>query len=155
MAPCFSKSACYDILPPGYGCVIMTGVGSLFLNMYFAQKVMKARKDFDVAYPTMYTDNNEFNCIQRAHQNYIENYPQFLMLLFIGGLQFPRLTAAAGSLYLVGRVFYARGYSTGDPQKRYQGAFGYIGLLVMLGNTICAACHMLPKCEKPQLPWRN
>jgi len=141
-----------EILPSGYGCVIMTGVTSIFVNGYFASKVMKARKAFDVAYPTMYTDNKEFNCVQRAHQNFLETYPQFMMLLFIGGLQFPTLTAAGGMIYLAGRIVYAHGYYSGDPSKRMRGAFGYAGLLVMLGSTICAACHVFPK--RGSLPWK-
>lgn len=144
-----------EILPAGYGCVIMTGVSSLFVNLYLTYKVMQARKEYDIAYPTMYTDNNDFNCIQRAHQNFLENYPQFLTLLFIGGLQFPRLTAGAGALYLAGRIVYAKGYYSGDPEKRKRGAFGYIGMFVMLGSTICAACHVLPDYHRPAFPcWR-
>ncbi|GBO10411.1 hypothetical protein AVEN_238835-1, partial [Araneus ventricosus] len=65
-------------------------------------------------YPTMYSDSNiVFNCIQRAHGNFLENYPQFLFLLLVGGLSHPKLSTVGGILYLLGRIVYALGYSTG------------------------------------------
>jgi len=143
-----AASKILESLPEGYGYVIFVAVDSIFLNMWLATNVGKARKLHGVEYPTMYSpDNNQFNCVQRAHQNWLENYPQFLTVLFIGGLQHPKTTAAAGLIYLLGRVFYSKGYSTGDPKKRYQGMFGYAGSLVMLGTTLSAALH--------QLNWRH
>jgi len=55
----------------------------------------------------------------RAHQNTLENYPTFLLLLFLGGLEMPLFSAVAGVIYLAGRVSYAKGYYTGDPKKRF------------------------------------
>ena len=51
----------------------------------------------------------------------------------------PKLSAAAGWVWIAGRVVYALGYSTGDPQKRVRGAFGYLGLFTLLGATINTA----------------
>ena len=79
-----------------------------------------------------------------------------------GGLSSPRLSAAAGWVWIAGRVVYALGnchfqlerfcqtlensflfftpgYSTGLPEKRVNGAFGYIGLLTLLGTSIHTA----------------
>jgi glutathione S-transferase len=140
------------LLPEGYGYVIFTAVDSVFVNMWMARNVVKARKEFKIEYPKMYSDDNDkFNCIQRVHQNTLENYPQFLALLFIGGLHLPKITAAAGCFYLLGRIVYAHGYYSGDPKKRLRGMFGMAGLLVMLGTTICTAFHQLdwvPKDSK-------
>lgn len=43
----------------------------------------------------------------------LENYPQFLTLLLLGGLEHPLISAAAGSVWILGRIAYARGYYTG------------------------------------------
>lgn len=140
---CQSKLA--ECLPCGYGYVVLTAVGSVFVNVWHALNVMQARKKHDIKYPQLYgpEDKKEFNCIQRAHQNYLELWPEFLTLLLLGGLQNPRVAAGAGAIYLVGRIVYAKGYSTGDPEKRKYGAFGMVGMIVLLGNTICLAFHLL------------
>jgi len=132
------------LLPEGYGYVVFTALSSVFVNMWMGMNVMKARKEHNVKYPTLYSkDNEKFNCVQRAHQNTLENYPQFLLLLTVGGLQYPRVAAGAGALYLVGRIVYAKGYYTGDPEKRNYGAFGYAGLLTLLGSCVSLAAHEL------------
>lgn len=80
-----------------------------------------ARDEYKVPYPQMYsTENMAFNCVQRAHQNTLENYPQFLLALMIGGLEMPYFCTLGGWIWIMGRVCYARGYYTGDPQRRYK-----------------------------------
>ena len=144
-------------LPADYGYVISAGVGAIFMVMWKGVKVgmvsvqflevldvivfiLKARKKYGVEYPEMYSkDSNTFNCIQRAHQNTLENLPQFFFLLTMGGLSHPQLAGAAGWVWVAGRIVYALGYSTGDPKKRVRGAFGYLGLFTLLGCTIKTA----------------
>ncbi|KAH9525566.1 Microsomal glutathione S-transferase 3 [Bulinus truncatus] len=124
-------------LPGDYGYVALVVAESWILLNYLGFQVMKARKKYDVQYPKLYSDvSMEFNCIQRAHQNTLEVYPQFLAFLLLGGLQFPRASAVLGNIWLVSRVVYAHGYYTFDPSKRNRGAFGYIGLLGLLVNTV-------------------
>uniref|UniRef100_A0A1B6GGH5 Glutathione S-transferase 3, mitochondrial n=2 Tax=Cuerna arida TaxID=1464854 RepID=A0A1B6GGH5_9HEMI len=125
------------VVPKEYGYVVLVAVGSTFMLMWKGFKVGSARKKYNVAYPTMYSPtNDQFNCYQRAHQNTLENYPQFLTLLMLGGLQHPVVAAVAGTTWCLGRIAYAKGYYTGDPSKRMQGAFGYIGLFTLLGLTL-------------------
>ncbi|XP_065302599.1 glutathione S-transferase 3, mitochondrial-like [Dermacentor albipictus] len=127
-----------------YGYVVLVGVGSAIVNTWLAVRVGSARKRFDIKYPTMYSDTNiAFNCIQRSHQNFLENYPQFLMLLFLGGLEYPKFAACSGLVYLAGRIVYAIGYSTGDPSKRMRGSFQYFGLFALLGLTVRQGLLML------------
>ncbi|KAK0059065.1 microsomal glutathione S-transferase 3 [Biomphalaria pfeifferi] len=124
-------------LPADYGYIALVVAESWILLNYLGFQVMKARKKYDVQYPKLYSEtSNEFNCIQRAHQNTLEVYPQFLAFLLLGGLQMPRLSAVLGNIWLVSRVVYAHGYYTFDPSKRNRGAFGYIGLLGLLVNTV-------------------
>ncbi|KAH3857527.1 microsomal glutathione S-transferase 3-like [Dreissena polymorpha] len=134
-----------DTLPEGFGYVLLTGVGSLFVNMWMAINVGKARKQYEVKYPQLYHSEpmHKFNCIQRAHQNSLENQSGFLLLLFTSGLQYPKISAAAGAVYLAGRIVYALGYYTGDPEKRRYGAFHHIGEIVLLGGTISLAFRVL------------
>lgn len=124
-------------VPAQYGYCIFVAVGSAFVLVWKAIQVGRARKKYNIPYPTMYSpDNVQFNCIQRAHQNTLENYPQFLMLLLLGGLEWPQLSAISGVVYLAGRIAYAQGYYTGDPRNRVRGGFGYVGLLTLLVATV-------------------
>ena len=101
-------------LPAEYGWVVLTGVGSIFMVMWKAGMVGSARKKYKVEYPTMYSDTEPvFNCVQRSHQNTLENYPAFLFLLTTAGLAHPRLATAAGWVWIAGRVAYGLGYMTG------------------------------------------
>jgi glutathione S-transferase len=84
-----------------------------------------------------------FNCVQRAHQNTLENYPSFLMLLTTTSIFSPRWAAIGGVMWLIGRWLFAQGYSTGDPSKRFRGAPQVLGILPMLGISIWGAYHMI------------
>jgi len=136
----------HQLIPvaPDFGWVVLVCVASVILLQYLGFKVGAARRKYEVKYPTMYSDTQPlFNCIQRAHQNTLEVYPMFLMLIIFGGLQHPLLCAAAGALWIISRFVYAHGYYTGDPAKRNRGAFGYLGLITMLGSTVSFALHVL------------
>jgi len=132
-------------LTPDFGWVVLVCVGSVVLLQYLGARVGMARRKYDVQYPAMYSDKEQvFNCIQRAHQNTLEVYPMFLMLLIFGGLQHPCRAAIAGALWLVARVVYAHGYYTGNPKMRTPGALSsLICLIFLLGTTISLALHTL------------
>lgn len=77
-----------------------------------------------------------FNCVQRAHQNYLEKVPAHYMLCFLSSVSRPELAALAIVVRSLGFVCYIYGYATGDPKKRMYGAFGYLGLLLMFGMSL-------------------
>lgn len=132
------------VISKEYGYVVLTTVSSGFMMMYLASNVSRARKKFGIEYPRMYVDKETiFNCYLRAHLNTVENYPTFLYLLLLGGLEHPITSSVAGMLWVVSRIFYAHGYYTGDPKKRMRGSFGYLGLLAMLGCTVKFGLRLL------------
>ncbi|KFM75366.1 hypothetical protein X975_23197, partial [Stegodyphus mimosarum] len=51
--------------------------------------------------------------------------------------------AIAGVIYLLGRLVYSIGYSTGDPEKRLFGLFSYLGLIYLLYSTLELAVRLL------------
>ena len=77
-----------------HGYVMLVVAGSFLLNLWQMMKVGGARKQFNVLYPKMYSEDKEhFNCYQRAHQNYLENIPLFLALLLLSSLFMPLYSA--------------------------------------------------------------
>ncbi|XP_072022678.1 glutathione S-transferase 3, mitochondrial-like [Amphiura filiformis] len=136
--------AVLSVLPKEYGCVIFTGVTSWVMLAYLGFKVSRARKEYGVEYPAMYSDeHNVFNCVQRSHQNTLEYYPSFLFFLMVSGLRHPRAASSLGCVWVLSRFVYAHGYSTGDPKKRNRGAFGVPAILGLMGLTAYTALAQL------------
>lgn len=125
-----------------YGLVILTAVFNWFVLLWQMGHLAKARKQFDVPYPTMYENKHpsQFNCVQRAHQNSLEWNPPFLAFLLIGGLSAPIASTIAGSVYNIGRIFYARGYYQGNPHK---GLWGLYGLFFLCFTAVYTAFKIL------------
>lgn len=118
--------------------------------------VVRARKAFKIEYPAMYADKESapslseadravFNGTQRGHLNSLEMLPSFLGLLAAAGVPYPYTASALGSLYLVGRVAYFKGYSTGDPKARMnKGTMCmYVGILGLAITALKAAGETL------------
>ncbi|CAO3694020.1 unnamed protein product [Rhizopus stolonifer] len=135
-----------------YGYVLGVATVSALHLVSLGFKVGSARKAANVPYPYLYAEKSEaeadplkniFNCTQRAHQNTLENFPVYTLLLLTGGLQYPEISAAAGAVYVLGRAAYASGYSTGIPSKRSRGFFGYLGLLTLLGTSSLTVYNLI------------
>ena len=47
----------------------------------------------------------EFNCVQRAHQNTLENLPTFFFLLATAGVGYPKYATATGLVWVVARYW--------------------------------------------------
>ncbi|CAM9143789.1 unnamed protein product [Pylaiella littoralis] len=128
-------------LTPKHGLPMAVAICSVFVVTWAGFGVGMARKKYGIKYPQMYAEQKDpnavlFNCYQRAHQNILENYPAFLLLLGLASVHRPTLAAAGGAVRLAGFVAYVIGYRSGNPQKRHKGAFGYLGLFTMLGCAI-------------------
>jgi len=127
-------------------------------NAYFGIKVGKARQKYNVQYPNMYAypglkqsseaenligddDATKFNCVQRAHQNHLEQLPCFLALFFGGMFSFPMVTGFATIVWILGRYAYACGYYQ-SAEKRMWGAFQYIGVLTLIVLNVIFAVYL-------------
>lgn len=121
-------------VPENYGYVVGVVGLSHFMNFFLIMKVVKARKQYNVQYPALYapeSHNNakEFNCIQRAHQNTLENWSPIMILMMLNGLVYPKLSAAFGLVWVLGRILYGIGYGKKGPKGRMAG-----GLISHLGD---------------------
>ncbi|KAK3553927.1 hypothetical protein QTP70_015279 [Hemibagrus guttatus] len=133
-----------DLLPANFGYVILTYFYSWVMLTYLGVNVGRARKKYDVKYPTMYsTKDDMFNCIQRAHQNTLEVYPQWLVFQTIAAIVYPTAASVLGVIWVTSRFSYAWGYYTGNPAKRMNGAYGYIGLFGVIILSLSVALQLL------------
>ncbi|CAK9136420.1 unnamed protein product [Ilex paraguariensis] len=126
-----------------YGYVVLVLVFYCFLNFWMTGQVVRARKKYNVSYPTLYASESDnknaklFNCVQRGHQNSLEMMPMFFMLMILGGMKHPLICASLGVVYIVARYFYFTGYSTGNPENRLKiGKFGFMSLMGLMVCTI-------------------
>ncbi|XP_041069378.1 microsomal glutathione S-transferase 3b [Carcharodon carcharias] len=131
-------------IPQHFGYVILVFIYSWVMLAYLAMKVGIARKKYNVKYPNMYSEKDPiFNCIQRAHQNTLEIYPQWLIFQLIAGAVYPITASVLGIIWVTSRFTYAWGYYSGVPEKRMNGSYGYIGLLGVIFLSIVVAFKIL------------
>ncbi|KAL3785519.1 hypothetical protein ACHAW5_005273 [Stephanodiscus triporus] len=142
-------------VPSDYGYVVLAvGVGSFVVPTMMGGAVMKARKEFDVQYPNLYATPgyhkraDDFNRVQRGHQNIFESISGVSIMTLLGGLRYPRINAAGFVLYLLGSHLYAKGYAdrTLDVKMaRYQrgGGIKWIGVLCSMVSTVSLGGSML------------
>ncbi|CAK4138071.1 unnamed protein product [Aphanomyces euteiches] len=135
-------------IQPDHGYVILVVVLVAFVNLWAGMKVGAARRAYNIKYPQMYAEKSdeyflEFNCVQRAHQNMVENLPVFLSLLIASSIYRPMWAALAGLIRVLGFIVYVISYSSGDPEKRLFGSFGFLGLFVSVGLCFEAAFRLV------------
>ena len=89
------------------------------------------RKRAKVGYPNHYASQESieastaedkkakylYNCAQRAHGNFLENYSAAAICTLVGGVAYPLTAAALGSVWTVFRIMYATGYTRDDKTK--------------------------------------
>jgi glutathione S-transferase len=64
-------------------------------------------------------------------------------MLLVGGIKYPEIAAGCGVVFLLGRMVFTQGYVTGDPAKRTRGAFGYLGLIGLLGTSVATVYSLV------------
>mmetsp|Transcript_1144 Transcript_1144/g.2701 ORF Transcript_1144/g.2701 Transcript_1144/m.2701 type:complete len:152 (+) Transcript_1144:99-554(+) len=138
-----------------YGWVVLgAGIGSIVTNMVLSGPVMKARKDLDVPLPNLYATPgvhkhaDEFNRIQRSHQNYLETIDSYIAMTLLGGLKHPIACAAGTVLYYAGALLYQKGYidkslDVGMARYKKGGAIKWIGFFTSFFSTISLAYSII------------
>lgn len=130
----------------------MTGI----VSQWHSIAVNPVRKAAKVLYPNAYASHEEaekdaakytFNCVQRAHANYLENLAVTLPLMIASTPLYPRATAILGGAWLFARVLYAIGYkrskSGSNGKGRYIGVFynfAQLGLMITAGLSAWSLC---------------
>ena len=114
-----SSNTFADTLPSGYGYVLLSCVVlPTFTSLFMGDRVMRARKALNINYPNLYAvpgfhdKADDFNRVQRGHQNYLENIADFRFMALVGGLKHPFLCALSGLVYCLGSVLYQKGYGS-------------------------------------------
>ena len=90
--------------------------------------------------------------MQRAHQNTLENIPLLLALLLFGSLGFPAISAGAGFLWIISRVFYAVGYYAAPKSRIFGAVLSYVGTFTLVGVNIAFVVYLF-KAQDP-IPWK-
>ncbi|KAJ3571404.1 hypothetical protein NP233_g3783 [Leucocoprinus birnbaumii] len=130
------------VVPAEYEYVIFSLLPIAFLLLGQGITVGRHRRRAGIAYPQPYAEKAEaqasreahlFNCAQRAHANTLEILPAILITVLASGLVFPKAAAATSLIFFVSRVFYTRGYVTGDPAKRTRNPLYHVSTVSTLG----------------------
>ncbi|KAJ6454549.1 hypothetical protein C8R47DRAFT_1167030 [Mycena vitilis] len=142
-------------VPVGFSYVAGSMLSTVFLLLGQTIVVSKHRRLARIDYPRLYADNAEmaaspaavtFNCVQRAHQNTLENIPQMYLMTVLLGLKYPTVAAAALGSWVISRIAYTRGYASGVPAKRNNNLmrlFYMPALLTLLGGSIYSVFTMV------------
>lgn len=75
--------------------------------------------------------------------NTTESASYFLFTLLWSGLKYPQTAAALGFAWVIGRVFYTLGYSTGQPEKRSWGFLSSASFMSLGGLSAWSAIQII------------
>ncbi|RXW22575.1 hypothetical protein EST38_g3288 [Candolleomyces aberdarensis] len=132
-------------IPEEFKYVGLALVSTQWLLFMQYRNVMAARTKYNVQFPQMYADKAEmdvnkdkylFNCVQRTHQNTLENLPLLYTSTIIVGLRYPILSAALCGSWVVGKYAYSRTYWSGNPNPRTNPVYIVFSLVPLLGLTL-------------------
>jgi len=138
-------------IPKEYGYVLLTAASTMFFSTWQGMRVGPFRRAAGVPYPNAYASPEQisacsdekkkqalylFNCAQRAHYNFLENYTAVLPSLLIAGLAYPVSAAVTGALWTFFRYLYAVGYTRADKTNgkgRMAGSGFWLAQAVLFG----------------------
>ena len=94
-----------------------------------------------VAVPKYHKNADEFNRVQRGHQNYLEGDTTYSIMTLLGGLKYPLMCAGGSVFFCLGSILYMKGYADNSldvKMARYKKGAGikWIGFLISFVSTI-------------------
>ncbi|KAI0257024.1 hypothetical protein BJV78DRAFT_1159704 [Lactifluus subvellereus] len=123
-------------VPTGFSWVTASLLSVATLLQWQSLAVGGARRRAKIPYPRAYAEKAEqeaskdamvFNCMQRAHQNTLENAPVIVTTTLISALHYPIPAAVGCGLWTLSRIIYTLTYGTGEPRKRVPSVnFGFL-----------------------------
>ncbi|KAJ8596327.1 membrane-associated proteins in eicosanoid and glutathione metabolism [Rhizopogon salebrosus TDB-379] len=141
------------VLPDGYEYVAGSMISATWLIVWQILRIYPAREAAGIYYPQLYAESAQlkdnpaalrYNCVQRCHQNTLEYIPLICISTLVTGLKYPYIAAAASFFWVLTRVAYTIGYSSGVPEKRAAGNAG--GFIVLMGLLATAAFTAAQLC---------
>lgn len=129
-------------VPAGFSWVAAALLSIVPVLQYQVVTVARARVKSGIKYPQAYASKEEqeaskdaliFNCVQRAHQNTLENLPIIVMTTVISAIRYPTYAAIGCGMWSFLRIVYTMGYSTGIPRRRGLGSLSSLSLQTLLG----------------------
>ncbi|KAJ2765397.1 hypothetical protein IWQ56_002272 [Coemansia nantahalensis] len=89
-------------------------------------------------------ENEEFSRFQKVHQAHVEYTPLAQSSVLLAGLFYPKLSAYAGAVYIVGRLVYSFAYiKCGPDSRKYGAALTCPSIVVLLGATFYGSAKAL------------
>jgi glutathione S-transferase len=134
-----------------FGGVVLVIAATVMLHLWMATQVGAVRRKYKIAPPTMYVSEAEnpgakvYNCVQRAHQNSLEQLNLFFPSLVAAGIMHSIAATVLGAVFVLGRYLYFTGYATGDPNRRFRGMFSMMAVGVLILLSISSGVQLLLK----------
>ncbi|KAG2755451.1 membrane-associated proteins in eicosanoid and glutathione metabolism [Suillus brevipes Sb2] len=144
-------------LPEGYGYIPSSLITIGWVLVWQFYMVGKYRKKAGIEYFQLYAEKAgvkdstaalRLNCMQRAHQNTLEQAPVVLVSTVVAGLKYPALAAAMCAAYSLTRVVYTIRYKSGKPKRvrMYGSVVSHLSILGLLFTATYVAFQLFPPC---------
>ena len=128
-------------MPDGNHLVAIDTLLAILLTFLASGRVSQMRGKHGIHAPTT-VGHPEFERAFRAHANTVENLILYIPLLWLAAFFYGgQLPFWVGLIWIIGRVLYIAGYSSGDTGKRAPGA--YLGHASLAGLAVLAVLGLL------------
>ena len=128
-------------MPDGNHLVAIDTLLAILLTFLASGRVSQMRGKHGIHAPTT-VGHPEFERAFRAHANTVENLILYIPLLWLAAFFYGgQIPFWVGLIWIIGRVLYIAGYSSGDTGKRAPGA--YLGYASLAGLAVLAVLGLL------------